>query len=219
MAALVAQLKQQLLPELEAMVARQQALPAEAEQSRLAEAMQATQQAIVQQTVQQAQQQIGRSIESIEDVFRQAMATLGQQQVESLQQAVQTWVEMQQAQLLQQQQQLQEEAVTALATYTRLLQDESRQKIAAEQALIEDNFHQQHRMALEHAFAEFAASQTAEFKHQFAIDASAAESHLQDTVHRLVTQQMAEIEAMLNTQLRSAILEVLRGVQVSFPDA
>lgn len=215
MPALVAQLKQAMLPELEALVSHQLTQQTEVVQQQFSTQAQAMQQSVLQE----ARQQLGGSIEAIEDAFRQAMSTLGQQQVQALEHSFAQLVQAQQTSMTQQMQQWQDEAVATITTYTRLLQEESRQKIATEQAQIEADIYQRQRMALETALSQFAAMQTAAFKDQFTADAQSAEAALQTTVRALVTAQLSDMEAELNAQLRPAILEVLQGIRLSLPDS
>lgn len=244
MAELVAQVKQALLPELSAALrielaeVVQDALrgqvsdappaPAldihalEARVTQHAETEQRTfteyAQLIQQSLITEARAQIGDSIQSIEQAFREAMTNIGKQQVQSVEDTL-SGLEATQAQTLaEKHQQLTDELQQSLAVFVKQLQDDSQKKLATEHEVVESSLTQEYRQSLEKAFSEFAAKQTAEFKYQFTAEVPAIEQALEEKVNALVAAHMDDIKAALTAQLKSKILEVLQGIKFVMPN-
>ncbi|MDP8567060.1 hypothetical protein [Methylophilus aquaticus] len=244
MAELVAQVKQALLPELSAALrnelaehmqhevsahmqsqvqSQEQSLqqPLEAMLTRHAEAEQRTftdyAQLIQQSLITEARAQIGDSIQSIEQAFREAMTNVGKQQVQAVEETLSGLLAVQHESFAEKRQQLSEELQQSLEVYVKQLQDESQHKLATEHEVVESNLTLEYRQSLEKAFSEFAAKQTAEFKYQFTADLPAVEKALEDKINALVATHMEEIKAQLTAQLKSKILEVLQGIKFVMP--
>lgn len=244
MAELVAQVKQALLPELSAALRdelaelmqtdvnaqvqthMQSLVPdpsmheamltkhAEAEQRTFTEYAQLIQQSLITE----ARAQIGDSIQSIEQAFREAMTNIGKQHVQSVEETLSGLLAVQQESFAEKRQQLSEELQQSLEVFVKQLQEESQQKLATEHEVVESNLTLEYRQSLEKAFSEFAAKQTAEFKYQFTADLPAVEQALEEKINALVATHMDEIRAQLTAQLKSKILEVLQGIKFVMPN-
>lgn len=248
MAELVAQVKQALLPELSAalrselaeqmqtsvstqvqsltqsLVEQQQSLQqpladmlsqhAEAERRTFTDYAQLVQQSLISE----ARAQVGDSIQSIEQAFREAMTNVGKQQVQSVEEMLAELLAVQQAGFSDKRAQLSAELQQSLEAFAKQLHEDSRQKLATEHEVVESNLTLEYRQSLEKAFSEFAAKQTAEFKYQFTADLPAVEQALEEKVNALVAAHMDEIKAQLTAQLKSKILEVLQGIKFVMPN-
>ncbi len=196
--------------QLEAMLTRH----AEAEQRTFTDYAQLIQQSLISE----ARAQVGDSIQSIEQAFREAMTNVGKQQVQSVEETLAELLAVQQAGFSDKRAQLSEELQQSLEVFAKQLHEESRQKLATEHEVVESNLTLEYRQSLEKAFSEFAAKQTAEFKYQFTADLPAVEQALEERVNALLAAHMDEIKAQLTAQLKSKILEVLQGIKFVMPN-
>ncbi|SDK67391.1 hypothetical protein SAMN05192566_1981 [Methylophilus rhizosphaerae] len=227
---LVAQVKQALLPEIAEMVTSQLGQRAfersVVEQQALTEYAESLQQGLSRQV----QSQVGDSIQSIEQAFREAMGNVGKQQLQSveaevarltgtqqLEEKLTQLMDDQQAHIAARVQQMQEQLEKNMAEHMQQLQESSRQTMTAGQEAMESRLAEEHKQSLQDAFAEFAGQQTAEFKQKFNAELSSVEAVLQEKVQAMVNEQMQVIEGELNKRLKSSILEVLQGIKFVMP--
>lgn len=226
MAALVAQVKQSVLAELteqwSTQIAEQvtaqveQRLAAQAEQQRsvLSDYAQLVQQSIESD----ARAHVGDSIQAVESAFRQAMTTLGQQQLQLLEEKYAQLWQTQQDEMAVKAQALNEEMLAALTLHSKQLQIESKKILSTEHAAVESQLTDDYRQSLEKAFAEFASLQTVHFKQQFTAELPEIQAAMETKVSGLVQAQMSELEKQLNSQLKARILEVLQGIRFVMPN-
>ena len=225
MAALVAQVKQSVLAELTeqwstqiaeqvtAQVQQRMAAQAEREREMLSEYAQLVQQSIESD----ARAHVGDSIQAVESAFREALTSLGQQQIKQVEeQCTQLWL-AQQTDMSAKAQALNEEMLAALTLHSKQLQIESKKILSTEHAAVESQLTDDYRQSLEKAFAEFASLQTVHFKQQFTAELPEIQAAMDTKVNGLVQAQMSELEKQLNSQLKLRILEVLQGIRFVMP--
>ena len=227
---LVAQVRQLLLPEIAEIVTSQLGQRAfertVVEQQALTEYAESLQQGLSRQV----QSQVGDSIQSIEEAFREAMSHVGKQQLQSVEAEVSRFTGTQQleetlTQLMDDQQahiaarveQMQAQLEQHMTEHMQQLQESSKQTLTAGQEAMESRLIEEHRQSLQDAFAEFTGQQTEEFRLKLNAELAAVEAVLQEKVQAMVNAQMQEIEAALNKRLKSSILEVLQGIKFVMP--
>lgn len=190
---LVAQLKQALLPEITQLITTQLA---EQSSESLAQHQQGLTQyanALQQTVLSQAQTQIGESIQSIEQAFREAMGNVSKQQVDGLEARLSALTEGQLAQMQQREQ-----------AFTEALESQSEQQLqAVEDKLVQLNASQQ---------ATFAATE------QTLLERLEANSQqwLDERLASLLAQQQTELESRvlaLRSQLESTLETHLQQLQ------
>lgn len=173
---------------------------------------------LVQQSIESdARAHVGDSIHAVESAFREAMTTLGQQQLQLLEEKYQALWQAQQASMAAKAQALNEEMLSALTLHSKQLQLESKKILGNEHAAIESSLAQEYRQSLQQAFGEFAAAQTETFRQKFSADLPGIENALAEKVNALVQAQMGDIEKQLSAQLKARILEVLQGIRFVMP--
>ena len=227
---LVAQVKQALLPEMTEIVTSQLGQRAFertiVEQQALTEYAESLQQGLSRQV----QSQVGDSIQSIEQAFREAMGNVGKQQLQAVEEEVARLtgtqaleekltqlMDDQQTQIAARVQQMQEQLEKNMAEHMQQLQESSKQTLTAGQEAMESRLMDEHRQSLQDAFAEFSGQQTEVFKQKLNAELASVEAALQEQVHAMVSAQMQEIEVALNKRLKASILEVLQGIKFVMP--
>ncbi len=172
--------------------------------------------------VNQARSQIGNSIVTIEEGFKEAIQNYAKQQEGALAEFFEQQAQQTKTQMAEKAKNMSDQLLDAVTAYSQKLTEEGKAKLDGEQEKLQSTLLENSKQAMDINFAEIAKSQQQLFTEQLTAKLPEFEQALSEKVKAMVADEMQHhmkaIEAELTSKLKLNIVEVLQGIKFVFPN-
>lgn len=172
--------------------------------------------------VNQARTQIGNSMVTIEEGFKEALQIYAKQQEGVLAEFFDQQAQQTKMQMAEKAKGMSDQLLDTVIAYSQKLTEEGKAKLVAEQEKLQISMLDKSKQAMDINFAEIAKSQRQLFTEQLTAKLPEFEQALSEKIKVMVADEMQHhmkaIEAELTSKLKLNIVEVLQGIKFVFPN-